>query len=98
MLEFAAMRILRMLVTILEIVTALFFDTCLSGDALDFVLPPGTTEEDRIALTACYGLDGSIWQQYLRNLGGFSQGELGISFLERRPVAEIIAERIWPSQ
>ena len=25
------------------------------------------------------------------------RGEFGISFLERRPVAEIVAERIWPS-
>lgn len=97
MIEFAAFRLLRMCVTIFVIVTAVFFATRLSGDALDFVVAPGMTEEDRIALTAYYGLDGTIWQQYLRYLGAFLQGEFGLSFLERRPVAEIVAERIWPS-
>jgi ABC-type dipeptide/oligopeptide/nickel transport system permease component len=97
MLEFVALRILRMLVTIFVIVTAVFFATRMSGDALDFVVAPGMTEEDRIALTTYYGLDGTIWQQYVRYIGAFVQGEFGISFLERRPVAEIVAERIWPS-
>ena len=51
MLEFIALRVLRMCVTIFVIVTAVFFATRLSGDALDFVVAPGMTEEDRIALT-----------------------------------------------
>ncbi|MEO1494932.1 MAG: ABC transporter permease [Pseudomonadota bacterium] len=97
MLEFVALRVARMFVTIFVIVTAVFFATRLSGDALDFVVAPGMTEEDRIALTAYYGLDGTTWQQYVRYLGAFMQGEFGLSFLERRPVAEIVAERIWPS-
>lgn len=84
-------------VTIFVIVTAVFFATRMSGDALDFVVAPGMTEEDRIALTTYYDLDGTIWQQYGRYLGAFVQGEFGLSFLERRPVAEIVAERIWPS-
>ena len=97
MLEFVAYRLVRMCATIFVIVTAVFFATRLSGDALDFVVAPGMTEEDRIALTTYYGLDGSIWEQYVRYLGAFVQGEFGLSFLERRPVAEIVAERIWPS-
>ncbi len=97
MLEFAALRLLRMCATIFVIVTAVFFATRLSGDALDYVVAPGMTDEDRELLTEYYGLDGSIWEQYARYLQGFVTGEFGISFLERRPVADIVAERIWPS-
>lgn len=97
MLEFVALRLLRMCATIFVIVTAVFFATRMSGDALDFVVAPGMTEEDRIALTEYYGLGGSMWEQYVRYIGAFLSGEFGISFLERRPVADIVAERIWPS-
>lgn len=97
MLEFAAARLLRMTVTIFAIVTAVFFATRLSGDALDYVVGPGMTDEDRRLLTTYYGLDGSLWEQYLRYLAAFAQGEFGLSFLERRPVADIVLERLWPS-
>ena len=44
-----------------------------------------------------FGLEGSIWQQYIAYLRGVTEGNFGLSFLERRPVAEIVAARIWPS-
>ena len=97
MLEFAAARLARMALTIFAIVTAVFFATRLSGDALDYVVGPGMTEEDRRLLTTYYGLDGSLGEQYLRYLAAFARGEFGLSFLERRPVADIVAERLWPS-
>ena len=97
MLEFAAARLARMALTIFVIVTAVFFATRLSGDALDYVVGPGMTQEDRRLLTTYYGLDGSLGEQYLRYLAAFARGEFGLSFLERRPVADIVAERLWPS-
>ncbi|MEZ5670779.1 MAG: ABC transporter permease, partial [Alphaproteobacteria bacterium] len=97
MLDYVAGRIVRALATIFFIVTAVFFATRLSGDAIDFVIREGMTQEDRIALTAYYGLDGSIWSQYLAYLRSFVEGEFGLSFIERRPVADIVAERIGPS-
>ena len=79
------------------IASAVFFATRLSGEAIDFIVGPGITTEDRDALILYYGLDGSLWTQYLRFLAAAAQGEFGLSFLERRPVADIVAERIWPS-
>lgn len=44
-----------------------------------------------------FGLDGSIWEQYLHYLKGVLEGNFGLSFMERRPVSEIVAERVGPS-
>ncbi|MEO0679458.1 MAG: ABC transporter permease [Pseudomonadota bacterium] len=97
MLRLILARLLRMALTILAIATAVFFATRLSGEAIDFIVGPGIAREDREALIVYYGLDGSIWTQYLRYLTAALQGEFGLSFLERRPVSQIVAERLWPS-
>jgi ABC-type dipeptide/oligopeptide/nickel transport system permease component len=97
MLRYTAITLLRMVMTFFVIVTLVFFATRLSGNPIDFVIGQGITEEDRVLLTRYYGLDGSVWTQYLSFLRAFTDGQFGLSFLERRPVAQIVAERIWPS-
>ncbi|MCP4222950.1 MAG: ABC transporter permease, partial [Actinomycetia bacterium] len=44
--------------------------------------------------TAELGLDKPAWRQYLTWLGGLLQGDLGNSFEHRRPVTEILANRL----
>lgn len=97
MFVYMAGRVVRLCVTLFLIVTAVFFATRLSGDALDFVVPPGITSEDRELLINYFGLQGTLWEQYTRYLSAFIQGDFGLSFIERRPVTTIVAERIWPS-
>jgi len=92
------LRILvRMALTFFVIVTVVFFATRLTGNPVDFVLADGLTAEDREILIRYYDLDRPIWDQYLAFLRAFTDGHFGLSFIERRPVAEIVAERIWPS-
>ncbi len=43
------------------------------------------------------GLDRPLWEQFLGYLGDTLRGDLGVSYLHQRPVAEIIAERLWPT-
>jgi ABC-type dipeptide/oligopeptide/nickel transport system permease component len=86
-----------MLATFFAIVTLTFFATRISGNPIDFVIGQGITDEDRVLLTRYYGLDGSVWTQYLAFLRAFADGQFGLSFLERRPVVDIVAERLWPS-
>jgi ABC-type dipeptide/oligopeptide/nickel transport system permease component len=86
-----------MLATFFAIVTLTFFATRISGNQIDFVIGQGITDEDRVLLTRYYGLDGSVWTQYLAFLRAFADGQFGLSFLERRPVVDIVAERLWPS-
>lgn len=94
-------RILRILVrmalTFFVIVTVVFFATRLTGNPVDFVLADGLTTEDREILIRYYELDRPILDQYLAFLRAFTDGQFGLSFVQRRPVAEIVAERIWPS-
>lgn len=89
--------LVKMVVTLFVIVTLVFFATRLSGSPLDTFLGEGLTPEDREAMIRYFGLEGSIWQQYVSYLRGLLEGNFGLSFLERRPVAQIVAERIGPS-
>lgn len=97
MAGFLTTRLLRTVLTIWLIVTAVFFATRLTGDVLDFLLPEGVDAEGRQAMVRYLGLDRSYWVQYWRYLVALADGEFGLSLFERRPVAEIFAERIWPS-
>lgn len=97
MVAYVVFALLRMIVTLFAIVTLVFFATRLSGSPLDTFLGQGLTAEDRKLMITYFGLEGSIFEQYVRYLRGLFEGNLGISFLERRPVADIIAERIGPS-
>jgi peptide/nickel transport system permease protein len=52
------------------------------------------TPDQRAELRRVYGLDRPLATQYLAWLADASRGELGLSFQDRRPVAEKIRERI----
>lgn len=87
----------KMALTLFVIISLVFFATRLSGSPLETALGEGLTEEDRTMMIEYFGLNGSIWEQYVRYLRGVVEGNFGLSFLERRPVADIVAERIGPS-
>ena len=97
MIEFALSRLLRMFITVFVIVTGVFFATRMSGNAVDFLAGEGLSADQRQAMIVYYGLDSSIWEQYWRFLASFFDGNFGLSFMERRPVATIMMERIGPS-
>lgn len=97
MLGLTLRTLLRMAVSFLAIVTLVFLATRLSGDPLDSIGAQGLTQEDRALLTRYYGLDRGIWDQYWAFLRAFTDGQFGLSFVERRPVARIVAERLWPT-
>lgn len=53
--------------------------------------------EQRDAIAAYWGLDKSPIEQYLHWGRAILQGELGTSMIYRRPVSEVISERLAPS-
>ena len=89
--------LVKMCLTLFAIVTLVFFATRLTGSPMDTFLGEGLTAEDRALMIRYFGLDQSVWQQYLGYLRGIAEGNYGLSFMERRPVADIVAERIGPS-
>ena len=64
------------------------------GDPTISLLGEDATVEERAALTAELGFDGPVYHQYLAYLGRVLQGDLGVSYRLKRPVAELIAERL----
>lgn len=94
MLEFLARRTLGAVATLLVVVAAVFFATRLSGNAMDYLLPPGVDIATKEAMVERFGLDQPIWVQFVRFVQGIFSGEWGIGLYERRSVVEIYAERI----
>lgn len=93
MLEFLTRRALGAVAT-LVVVTAVFFATRVSGNAMDYLLPPGTDAATVKAMVEHFGLDRPMWYQFVRFASGLVQGDMGVSLFERRSVVEIYAERL----
>jgi peptide/nickel transport system permease protein len=55
------------------------------------------TEEQLEEFKATYGLDQSLPEQFITFLKNTLTGELGISLRYRVPVADLIADRFWPT-
>ncbi|MDP9452084.1 MAG: ABC transporter permease [Actinomycetota bacterium] len=65
-------------------------------EALFAAASPTYVRDDviRAELTAYYGLDGSLADQYLRYLSSLSRGDLGVSIRENASVADLLAARL----
>lgn len=64
------------------------------GNPIAMMLPPGATDEDIARLTALYGLDRSIPEQFLIWAGGVLQGDFGTSITNRQPVLDLVLGRL----
>lgn len=87
--DYVIKRIFFALMTIFVAITINFvLFRALPGNAIsDLTRVPNATPALRIALTKQFGLDQSLWQQYLRYLGQlFFHGNMGISFANEQPV------------
>lgn len=66
----------------------------LPGDPIDNLIRVGSTPEDKIALTAKYGLDRPLFIQYFLWIGQIFSGDLGQAIVLRRPVADLIGQNL----
>lgn len=64
------------------------------GDPTDLFLDDEMTPASRAAVLAAYGLDQPLHVQYARWLTSLARGNLGWSITHRRPVSEVMRERI----
>jgi len=53
------------------------------------------SQQEAEALRQQYGLDKPIWFQYLRWMGMVVRGNFGMALEWRRPVSEVIGDRLW---
>ena len=91
-------RVGSAIVVVLGVCTLVFLLIHLvPGDPVEAMLGESARPADRAALRADLGLDRPLWEQYLAYLSGVVRLDFGVSFQDRRPVSELLAERIPPT-
>lgn len=93
--KYAIHRILMLVPISLAISIVIFLIVhLLPGDPIDNLIRVGSSPDDKIALTAKYGLDRSLFEQYFLWIGNVLRGDLGQAIVLRRPVADLIAQNL----
>ena len=64
------------------------------GDPINNMVGEETSDEERAELRETLGLNDPVYLQFSRFVVNASQGEFGISYQLRRPVSELISERL----
>jgi ABC-type dipeptide/oligopeptide/nickel transport system permease component len=94
MTRFIIMRLLQTFVALIGISILIFVMVRLSGDPTMLFRTSMTTEEDIARIRANLGLDKSVPEQYWIFLTDMAQGDLGESLVRKRPVTDMILERL----
>jgi peptide/nickel transport system permease protein len=95
MAQYLVKRLILLVPTVLGVLTLVFlFRPLIPGDPIDFMLGETARGGDRVMLQKAFHLDRPIHEQYIIFLKGAFKGDLGYSIHARRPVVEMIAERI----
>ncbi|WP_370228672.1 ABC transporter permease [Cognatishimia sp.] len=93
MISYLIRRVLQSVLVLLVVGLIAFAMFNFIGDPIDNMLGQERTQEDVDRLKAQLGLDQPFVVQYLRFLASALQGNLGVSYEQGRPVAQILAER-----
>jgi len=64
------------------------------GDPVNNMVGQEATREDRVLIRQQLGLDDPIFTQYTRFMGNAIRGDFGLSYRIKRPVGELIKERL----
>lgn len=89
-------RLLQLIPVLLGISVIVFSMMALTpGDPVDVMLGDSlATPEQRAAMRRDMGLDGPLLDRFVAFVSNAMQGEFGTSFHHRRPVADVILERV----
>ena len=89
------LRLLTTAVTLIGVAVIVFVVIrVVPGNPIAMMLPPGATDEDVARLSALYGLDKSVFRQFLIWAGGVVQGDFGTSITTRQPVLGLVLGRL----
>ncbi|MDD5369759.1 MAG: ABC transporter permease [Anaerolineaceae bacterium] len=91
-------RILQyVLVLIISITINFFLPRLMPGNPLALLAGAEVgllSPEERAQVVADASLDQPLWKQYVKYLGKIVQGDFGYSYRQKRPIIDVIAERI----
>jgi len=94
MTRFLAGRIAQTVLSMLVVISIVFFLTRLSGNPIHLLLDVNASERDQEILTHHLGLDRPVPVQYAIYVKNIFLGDFGTSIITRRPVTEHIWERL----
>src|SRR5919201_5692402 len=94
MLRFAGIRILQSLIALAMLSVVVFVLARATGDPLHMILPMNASAEDYANARAYLGLDRPYVEQYASFVGRALTGDFGTSIRARKPVGELLRERL----
>lgn len=97
-MRYTAKKIGTLLLTMVLVSLFVFFAfSLISGDAAVRMLGTEATPERLDALREELGLNKPLLTRYAEWLAGMVRGEMGVSYIYRLPVSQLVAERLRPS-
>jgi peptide/nickel transport system permease protein len=91
-------RIVSLIISLTVASAVIFLVTEIApGDPAAFMLGMNAQPDTIAALRSELGLDLPKWQRYLAWVGGMVQGDFGMSYTYRTPVAQMVGDRLWVS-
>lgn len=98
MLQYLLKRIIVAIPVLLGVTIINFYIVNMApGDAVDLMIDPGMSQADVERQREALGLNDPIHVRYVKWVGNLVQGNLGYSFVNKRQVADRIAERVGPT-
>ena len=94
MIRFVFSRVLQSLVALAILSVVVFILARATGDPLQLILPMSATPDEYAEARHYLGLDRPYIEQYLSFVGRAITGDFGNSLRARRPVIELIQERL----
>jgi peptide/nickel transport system permease protein len=89
-----ARRALVAALTLFLLMTVLFLFLHILGSPLSMMMGDRATEQMIDAMRAQLGLDQPLWVRYIDYMTGIVQGDFGTSWRYKRPVMEMVLERV----
>lgn len=97
MQRFLIRRFVIVIITLFAVSIIIFIMARAGGDPRTMLLDDYADEQQWQELGQALGIDKPYYQQYGIFIADLFQGDLGQSIKERRPVIDVIAQRIWPT-
>ncbi|MBR2574151.1 MAG: ABC transporter permease [Loktanella sp.] len=98
MIRFALGRLASLVISLITASIVIFAVVeVIPGDPATFMLGVNARPDTIAALRAEMGLDEPLIARYAAWVGGMVQGDFGVSWTYKTPVATLIADRIWVS-
>ena len=94
MIRFVLARLVQSLVALAILSVVVFILARATGDPLHLILPMSATPADYAEARQYLGLDRPYVEQYLSFVGRAVTGDFGMSLRARKPVSELIRERL----